>query len=601
MRELHPTITEQMRQYVLSSNQIQHFYMYACLMEQRLSDSYLSDRSELSAVGADDDGALAVLRKHIVQLASKLMAREKPSWNELHLLEEWKSFSDRWSLQPESEENDLFDLLGEIRTPECSGYDLCDVEVCYYDARNWLLAMWDLQYPPLLIGIRTGGGYYAPFWSLACQQRWSKDVPYYTVRAMRKRQSIHFSDAELALLPNLVADEVKIVIIDDQPHTGETVIGLAKSLKGRYGESVSIWVASPGRLFRVNGLCLEKLSERLPLVNKSSRIWELLEDPEAIIPKINEVSEFSELSFEDMQVEPHTNLKYWSHPSLKDSSPLRINPKKTPFTIRCKRDRRIMMFGKFIGKDLFGEFQFEQLRHFSNWMPRRTSYKDGYLLTGFVDGLLDIRDYVSEGSISAKLDIAAQVCGYWEMLHNHFSVSSRTDIGGVADTLWADIDTAEQGLKSRLPVDRSWFQRSLEERAGHSNPVYSSLPYSHPHWHWKYMKAQQPGERSKVYRFHIDSTWGGMSSIELEIASFILSNRLDVNWIRKLLDIVASKFAGITTESVIHALPMAYMLHIRTLLKQKKILVPPVSDEISSDLMIQLQWMNRIKLLLLSD
>lgn len=582
------SLTEQMHQFVISSNNTHHYYMYTCMMEQKLSDARLLNLSNIFMV--DSNTELWSLRKAAVQLAKKLIDKDRSTGHDRKFLQNSESMLNRMSVN-KSDPNDILRILSEIRTPECSGYDLCDVEICYDDAKKWLYEMSDMQSPPLLIGIRTGGGYFAPFWSLACQHKWDIEVPYYTVRALRAHQTIHFLDEELAMLPHKLSEKT-IVIIDDQPHTGETVKSLAQRLLHLYGDSVSIWMMSPGRIFKLNGLRLEKLTERLPIVNQPLRLWEVLDHDEAVITKISEVPEMSSLLTGNLIVVPHNQqLKHWCHPSLQESFPLRINPKKSPFTIRRKSDGKIILFARFIGKDLFGEFQYNQLSYFDKWMPSKTAYKDGYLLTEFMDQLTDLRGYAVKETELTKLAIADQSSEYWERLLKCYSVSLFPSFNGESEKLWCDIEKIEQRLKSTLPIDRSWFQESIKLLGEHRNLIYSSLPYSHEHWHWKYKKNQygQP----KVYRFHIESTWGGISSIELEIASFILANRLDRSWVKNLIKMISTRLSGISEQSIVQALPMAFMLNIRSMMKQKK--WPDPDSIISSDLTFQLQWMNDIK------
>lgn len=227
------SLFHELESYVRGSKDRLHRYMYACILEQRLADLLLLSRC---GVHPEDSDRLAVRlasqRSLCVQAASDIAEGTQEAWGSTPAWPDYKVAKSSVT-QKRPELLSLIRVMQELRTPECSGYDLCDLEVCREDALHWLRDHADPSSPPVLIGVRTGGAFYAPLWSSALRQRWGDEAHYHTVRALRKPSdpgaSLYLPE-ELSMLPDAIEPDTDIVILEDQPHTGgQELIGLDQS------------------------------------------------------------------------------------------------------------------------------------------------------------------------------------------------------------------------------------------------------------------------------------------------------------------------------------------------------------------------------------
>ncbi|WP_217558796.1 Neamine phosphoribosyltransferase [Paenibacillus sp. GbtcB18] len=566
------SLFHELESYVRGSKDRLHRYMYACILEQRLADLLLLNRC---GVHPEDSDRLAVRlasqRSLCVQAASDFAEGTQeargstPAWPHYKVA--------RSSVTPKRPELlSLIRVMQELRTPECSGYDLCDLEVCREDALHWLRDHADPSSPPILIGVRTGGAFYAPLWSSALRQRWGSDALYRTVRALRKPSdpgaSLYLPE-ELSMLPDSIEPDTDIVILEDQPHTGGTVLELAGRLSVKYRLNKPVWVSSPGRLFKIENGRLVKLSDRIPLnAAKKKRIWQMLGSSEEVVEFLLPKLGLSDTRPADLEAVPSKSVPHWNDPIYRHEAPFRINPKKTPFFIRRKSTNEPVAFAKFIGKDLFGDFQFHQLKKFEKYLPDVLAYEDGYVVTKYEPGLREMRDLFVNMPSAVTGEICQNMSGYWKTLLASCQVSGGHPVHPLADHWQAYLGEMEDFIGRKLPSDPDWFEHSLHTEWTSSAHVYTSLPYANQYGHWR--ARLSAGQRLKTYRFHVDSTWGGTSSIEVELASFLLENRVRPDDFILLVNQVQKEAESLTVEAVADALPIACILQVGNLLKQAK-------------------------------
>ncbi|MFC9774446.1 Neamine phosphoribosyltransferase [Paenibacillus chitinolyticus] len=566
------SLFHELESYVRGSKDRLHRYMYACILEQRLADLLLLSRC---GVHPEDSDRLAVRlasqRSLCVQAACDIAEGTQEAWGSTPAWADYKVAKSSVT-QKRPELFSLIRVMQELRTPECSGYDLCDLEVCLEDALHWLRDHADPSSPPVLIGVRTGGAFYAPLWSSALRQRWGDKAHYHTVRALRKPSdpgaSLYLPE-ELSLLADTIKPDTDIVILEDQPHTGGTVLELAGRLSVKYRLNKPVWVSSPGRLFKIENGRLVKCSDRIPLnAAKKKRIWQMLgsweEVVEFLLPKLG----ISDARPADLEAVPAKSVPHWNDPMYRHDAPFRINPKKTPFFIRQKSTNEPIVFAKFIGKDLFGDFQFHQLKKFEKYLPDVLAYEDGYVITKYEPGLREMRDLFVNMPSAVTAEICQNVSGYWKTLLASCQVSGGYPVHPLADHWQGYLGEMEDFIGRKLPSDPDWFEHSLHTEWTSSAHVYTSLSYANQYGHWR--ARLSAGQRLKTYRFHVDSTWGGTSSIEVELASFLLENRVRPADFRLLVNQVQKEAESLTVEAVADALPIACTLQVANLLKQAK-------------------------------
>ncbi|MEY9094768.1 Neamine phosphoribosyltransferase [Paenibacillus sp. RC84] len=566
------SLFHELESYVRGSKDPLHRYMYACILEQRLADLLLLSRC---GVHPEDRDRLAVRlasqRSLCVQAASDIAEGTQKASGSTPAWQDYKAAKSSVT-QKRPELLSLIKVMQELRTPECSGYDLCDLEVCREDALHWLRDHADPSSPPILIGVRTGGAFYAPLWASALKQRWGNEALYHTVRALRKPSdpgaSLYLPE-ELSMLPAAIKPDTDIVILEDQPHTGGTVLELAGRLSVKYLLNKPVWVSSPGRLFKVENGRLAKCIDRIPLNTATrKRIWQMLGNSEEVVefllPKIG----LSDARPADLEAVPYKSVPHWNDPIYRREVPFRINPKKTPFFIRRKSTNEPVVFAKFIGKDLFGDFQFHQLKKFEKYSSDILAYRDGYVMTKYEPGLREMRDMFVNMPSAVTGEICQNISGYWKTLLDSCQVRGGHPVHPLADHWQAHLGEMEDFIGRKLPYDLDWFEQSLHTEWTSSAHVYTSLPYANRYGHWK--ARLSAGKRLKTYRFHIDSTWGGTSSIEVELASFLLENRVRPEDFRLLVNQVKKEAESLTIGAVTDALPIACILQVANLLKQAK-------------------------------
>ncbi len=563
------SLFRRLESYVNETSDPIHRYMFSCIVEQRLADLLLLTRCGI-VVDHELNARLTAQRRVCVQYASGLIqgGAQAPS-----AVPAWPvaAVSPASIRRRRAELLPLMKVMQELRTPECSGYDLCDLEVCYEDALNWLREAPADSSPPLLIGVRTGGAYYAPFWSSAFRQRWGNDALYYTVRPLRQPsdpQAPAYLPEEFSLLPDELEPGTEIMILEDQPHTGQTVLELSRSLAAKYRLAKPIWVSSPGRLFRVENDRLLRIKDSVPLAaGKPKRIWQMLGNARELVEALEQRLDWRDMK-SDLEIVPYKAIQEWNHPSRRGDVPFRINPRKTPFIVKRKSNGEPVAFAKFIGKDLFGDFQAHQLQKFAPYFPRVESFVDGYVITGYEPGVTEMRETLARSGASLQRQVLDEVAPYWKLLLENQGIGGDGMVHSLAEGWAGLLEEMERLVGANLPCDRAWFEHGLHTEWSRPTHVYSSLPYANQHWHWK--AGRTAGGRITICRFHADSIWGGTSCLEVELASFILENRVKACGVRLLADGVRKYAPFLQTQEIVRALPIACMLKMANLVKEMK-------------------------------
>jgi len=583
-----PALYRNMQRFVRSVRQPLYHYMFACMTEQKMADTLLLERTGVIKAGRGSWEELVRQRRSCVCHARAVVAGDPapPPFP----IGRWKIAANAESarLEARPELAELLRVTWELRTPECSGYDLCDVEVVYEDAVEWLRSPGRLSSPPVVIGIRTGGSYYAPFWALAAGQVWGTEIPYYTVRALRTGDSIRYLDEEMALLP-ADAGMRDIMMVDDQPDSGQTFVALANRLMEKYGASSRIWAASPGRLFRYGSRGIERVKDSVPLRKDiRNRLWQLLGDDDALMNRLRDVPGLEAHLRGSFVVVPRTQRLFWTHPSMRARSPYRINPKKTPFIVRRSVDERPLLFAKFIGKDLFGEYQYAMLKKFAHFLPDKHWFVDGYLITRFEPSLTNIREQTAGLSRETAETLARELIRFLELIWE----TSAIEEPGMHVWMRRQYHVVAEEAFRRHGVGvgklRQWLAED-DKGQGRATFVYSSLPYAYQHWHWAFVRSPGP---PRMIRFHIDSTWGGITGVEVVAASFLLETRPNLHFVQSFFRSVDTRQPSLVTSGeIVKALPAALLLKMQDFLKN----VQTWDDSIKTELSTSINYIQAIQ------
>jgi neamine phosphoribosyltransferase len=404
--------------------------------------------------------------------------------------------------------------------PEGLGYDLCDLEVADDDAR-WWLARLPGEHRIAVLGIRTGGSYLAPLWATR-----SEDGAYATVRPLGRAGSRCYLARELDGLGACCAAATDVVITDDQPNTGETVLALADVLGKRHPD-LRLWLASPGRIYRIAHAALRQERRARPLAPRDPvPLWRLLRSPERLVARIaatipgiaDDLDVVWRVRGLSARYEAGRCWLPWDAPALEPLDRRLINPHKTPFTLVQRRTGAPVWHARFIGESPFGDEEAARVRRFGRLAGPGAVFVDGYLLTRHCGDLTELRVAYLGAPPADRARLRHQVAAYLSTLERDAVL--RGGRGGRV-ALRAELERGLAALERRLSVPAApWPRERVPEAIERSGTrgvlVRSSLRYSHPSWHW------QVSASLEVRRFQIDANWGQSSSIDLELASFLL-------------------------------------------------------------------------------
>ncbi|MFJ4795978.1 hypothetical protein [Kitasatospora purpeofusca] len=433
------------------------------------------------------------------------------------------------------------------KTPECHAYDLADPDLTYRQAADWL-AGHTRPRPVLVVGIRTGGSYLAPFWAAAVAAAGRTAAPWTTLRPLRLPGGITLPEAELDRLPTALPVGTLVVAVDDQPDTGDTARAVRAALVRRLPGRPEVLLASPGRLYRVGPGALRTIASVPPVHPGRERLWQLLApaDRPRLLARIRAAGVPLAADDRDLRVEPFRGpflTRYPTGPGPaapgpagRPGGPHRISPRTTPFTVVGPAHTRHF---RFAGTGAHGAQCAAALAEWGGPAPA-FRYVDGYLVTDHEPGLRPLADGLPALDPAHRRQVLATVVRGWR------SQQRLGDLGRVAPEAGYDPQDALRRALARLrdlvggplPVDEAWLRRHVPGHArlggADGRLLRTSLPYSHQDWHWQLAPAGPPPEDPEgepdgppaVRRFGLDWVWGGAGRLESEVASFVVENGL---------------------------------------------------------------------------
>lgn len=183
----------------------------------------------------------------------------------------------------------LLQHAADWKTPECYGYDLADPELMSAQAARWLAAR-PGDGPVLVVAVRTGGSYLAPFWQAAAEDAGRAVGPWHSVRPLRGPGGIDLPAVELRALPAQLPVGTDVVLVDDQPDTGATALAVRERLRARFPGAGDVVLSSPGRLYDLSGPHVRQVFAARPVHRRAGRLWELpVEDAAGVVDRARAV------------------------------------------------------------------------------------------------------------------------------------------------------------------------------------------------------------------------------------------------------------------------------------------------------------------------
>jgi hypothetical protein len=480
-------------------------------------------------------------------------------------------------------ENSSPDFLSKVLhlpMPECCGYDLADLALIAGDADR-LTAQVSLDRAFLIVGIRTGGTYLAPLWKAALTGLGVADVHWCTVRPREGCATSDGLETARAWLEHQFAPV--IVVVDDRPDTGATMERVAARLRE---PGVDLWFSSVGKLWY--GTTVHPLPSHPPAyVNRDARaprLWECLlpeEQPEFIArlrdtAGIPSLPAQARLHFRCPQGEMRYGFSRawhpWNDPRVLNGHRPLVNPRKTPIEI-LGPDGEALLHLRFIGEGVFGRAEFERVRRMgatgAAWLV------DGYAITVDIGATRSFQEQFHTGSQPIRADLLVQAANWlavpaWETIaHTHHSpVAMALDPrwSAMADTMRKrcgcdPLQEISEHLSAFLTAPVPW-----PGRAGRA--FRSSLRYGSGGWHW------QVDQHGRLYRFQLEANWGDISFLELELAAFILENRLAIEDAGQL-----ASLCGLAWSSVRESFSLAALMIVES--RVRSVRVPSDSGRIT--------------------
>ncbi|CAM5256128.1 Neamine phosphoribosyltransferase [Streptomyces alboniger] len=428
---------------------------------------------------------------------------------------------------------------GDWKTPECYGYDLADPELSLAQATEWLGGR-PADESVLVVAVRTGGSYLAPFWQAAVEDAGRATGTWRSVRPVRGADGITLPPGELAAFPRVLPSGTAIVMVDDQPDTGATARAVHTRLARRFPTAGDIVLAAPGRLYDLRGPAPRLVAGRSPVRTGADRLWQLAGsgDTDRLVSRVRAAG--VPLPPGAHRVEPFRGrflAAYGVEPgAVKSGGAHRIDARNQPFTLVAAGHTARTHHFRFIGTGPHGRHCFRALRAMAELLPPGAAFVDGYLVTPHESGLRPLREalpLLAEEQQGRVLDAVARS---W---HGMRRLGELSRVG--SEAVYDPRERLAQGLRRlrdrlgrALPVDDAWLARHVPDRAplgGVDGVLFRTpLPYGHGFWHWQLAGgegAAAHGSTPALRRFGPDWIWGGGGCLESEIASFVVENRLD--------------------------------------------------------------------------
>lgn len=450
---------------------------------------------------------------------------------------------------------DALSKVLHLPMPECCGYDLADLELIAGDGKR-LIDQIGLDRRILIVGIRTGGAYLAPFWKTVLAGLGVTDVQWCTVRppvggeAFMARASIGRQ-----FVPEVV------VVVDDQPDSGASMARVAAPLRT---PDIDLWFSCVGRLWRGSAAHpVPAHSSVSRLCNhRSPRLWECLlpvKHPE-FIARVRDISGLpglpthAHLHFRCPQGEARYGLGHawlpWNDPRVLAGRRVLVNPHKTPIEIRGS-DGKTLLHLRFVGESVFGRAEFLRVQNMDGAPP--AWFVDGYVVTVDIGAARPFREQFHAASPSVRADLLAQVTN-WLTIAARQVVAHAPDspMGVETGSRWSAIVKvmrARCGCDPLLEIPQpfgAFLAVAVPWPGKTGRAIRSSLRYACGDWHW------QVDSQGKLHRFQLEANWGDVSFPELELAAFALENRLALADARYL-----SSLCGLAYSSVQKCLSLA--------------------------------------------
>nr|CAG34027.1 putative ribostamycin production protein [Streptomyces ribosidificus]CAG34710.1 RacK protein [Streptomyces ribosidificus] len=509
------------------------------------------------------------------------------------------------------------------KTPECYGYDLADPELSLDQAAG-LLAARPATAPVLVVGVRTGGSYLAPFWQAAAEDAGRAAGPWHSVRPLRGAGGITLPDAELATLPRTPPPGTTVVLVDDQPDTGAT----ARAVRDRLGVHLAgvrdIVLAAPGRLYTFDGPVVRVAVERPVVRMSTARLWQLADarDTAGLVAHARAAGvplaadavhrlrpfrgPFLAVYGTDDTADTDTTAGGGSAavtPAEQGGDARRIDPRKRPFTLTADTADAAGTAApeayhfRFIGTGMHGLHCHRTLRALGDLLPPGHTFADGYLITRHEPILSPLRDALPKLDPEQRRQVLGTVAASWEALRRLGELGRP----GHATTYEprARLEAALRRLRHRmgrpLPVDEAWTTRHVPERVplgGVDGVLFRTpLPYGHGYWHWQLAPAGNGAASPAVRRFGLDWIWGGGGCLESEIASFAVENRLDDTALAELREAVAAATGDARAfDGGLRLAGEALHWNVKTWLRRCPVLTGATADRVEAELAAQARY-----------
>lgn len=463
---------------------------------------------------------------------------------------------------------DMLERILTLPMPECYGYDLGDSTICIDDARQFVCRHGHNR-PIVVVGIRSGGSFLAPRWVAGLILATGQRVPWFTLRplgAAAQRQGYHQTElAQLQRLCQTLPSRPQIVLVDDQPDSGNTVKQLAHVIAPM---AEGLWFASIGRVRRLKTHSVWITEQSRSTLRRRDRpaLWQLLrpEDHARFLATLAESLPCAAVQTASMLTIrcPTQQRRYgdqkawlpWNHPQLLHAARRLVNPHKTPLVIWDDMGQPLLHL-RFVGAGPFGLAEFQRVQQMAA-EPVRAWFIDGYRIAAHIPATRPLRErlaHASQPEINRLLERCAEVL---QRTTDHdpraqiIGTPARRTPGKALCAALAQLGT-QIGVTLALPTSLAWIATATIPAFGPQNqPIHSSLCYAHGDWHW------QVTPDGKVHRFHLEATWGGVSWQELETAVFVLEHRLSPANLTTLLKYTGSASAQ-TLATVSASLPAA--------------------------------------------
>lgn len=447
--------------------------------------------------------------------------------------------------------------------PECCGYDLADLALIAGDVDR-LIAHVRVDRPFLIVGIRTGGAYLAPLWKAALTGLGVEDVHWCTVRPSKVCATVDGLETARAWLRHRSAPV--IVVVDDQPDTGATMELVAAQFRGR---GVDLWFACVGKLWNDSAVrCIASHPSAYVMRNsRAPRLWECLlpsEQPEFMarlrgIEGIPSLPAQARLHYRCPQGEMRYGFGQawlpWSDPRVLSGHRPLVNPRKTPIEIFGSEGDALLHL-RFIGEGVFGCAEFERVRKMDStsaaWLV------DGYVITVDIGATRSFQEQFHASSSSGRADLLRQAASWltvpeWQTIAHTFN----SPVVMALDPRWsvmADTMREHCGFDRLQEISeplRAFLMKPVPWPGGQGRVLRSSLRYGSGGWHW------QVDRHARLHRFQLEANWGDTSFPELEVAAFILENRLAIEDAGQLASLCGLAWSGVRESLSLAALTIA--------------------------------------------